>query len=213
LHRNRLLCSACVRPPFSNSYLNRNHKRLSRWSEWASAHRNGSSDTPSACQYVRPEVGNARFSWNNGGSTVKNRIWITIWLLTVLCIVGLGKVRAQSASGEFAVSPGFTLANCEAGAITSFTMYCPTGTGQLYYCLSSCTTAAGWVQVGGGAATGVQKVNGALPGATGNVTVGCTISPFGGATSDVIFAGSNSLSATTQVPSIQLTATCTGTGS
>jgi hypothetical protein len=83
---------------------------------------------------------------------MSGKFWNALWLFLFLYIVSLPGVRAQGmASGVFGVSPGFTLANCTSSYFTGLTTWCPTGTGQLYYCLatSACGTPAGWVLYGG----------------------------------------------------------------
>ena len=106
---------------------------------------------------------------------MKNKVWNTFILLLALYAIGSQVVHAQGlASGMYAVSPSFTLANCETGAIAGYTMFCPIGTGQYYYCLSTTTTCgtstAGWVLISGTAgpagptgstgATGAQGAQG-----------------------------------------------------
>jgi hypothetical protein len=115
---------------------------------------------------------------------MKNKVWNTFILLLALYAIGSQVVHAQGlASGMYAVSPSFTLANCETGAIAGYTMFCPIGTGQYYYCLSTTTTCgtstAGWVLISGTAgpagptgstgATGAQGAQGiqGIPGPTG----------------------------------------------
>ncbi len=115
---------------------------------------------------------------------MKNKVWNTFIMLLALYAIGSQVVHAQGlASGMYAVSPSFTLANCETGAIAGYTMFCPIGTGQYYYCLSTTTTCgtstAGWVLISGTAgpagptgstgATGAQGAQGiqGIPGPTG----------------------------------------------
>lgn len=136
---------------------------------------------------------------------MKNKVWFTLNLILMLAIIGLQSVKAQNPSGEFAVASTFSLANCETGAVAGFTMFCPTGTGQVYYCLSNCSSAAGWVLVGG--ATGVQKVQGTSPGATGNVSLTCTV-PFP-ATMATFTAGT---STSAQFAASNILANCVGQG-
>ena len=105
---------------------------------------------------------------------MKNKVWNTFILLLALYAIGSQVVHAQGlASGMYAVSPSFTLANCETGAIAGYTMFCPIGTGQYYYCLSTTTTCgtstAGWVLITG-AGGGVSSINGK----TGVVTISAT---------------------------------------
>jgi hypothetical protein len=148
---------------------------------------------------------------------MKNKIWFTLNLLLLLAILGFQSIHASPivqtgglASGMFGVAPTYSLATCEANYLVGLTTYCPTGTGQLYYCLSTsaCSTAAGWVQIGNGSTTAVQKVQGVAPGATGNVSLACTAT-FA-ATAAAFTAGT-----TTQamVPAGTLPVTCTGSGS
>ena len=140
---------------------------------------------------------------------MKNKVWNTFILLLALYAIGSQVVHAQGlASGMYAVSPSFTLANCETGAIAGYTMFCPIGTGQYYYCLSTTTTCgtstAGWVLISGTAgpagptgaigpqgpagptglagATGAQGVAGPV-GSTGPAGAAGPAGPSGGVTS------------------------------
>ena len=101
---------------------------------------------------------------------MKNKVWFTLNLILLLAILSFSGARAMPvvqtsglASNSFGVSPTFALANCETTVVPGFTTFCPIGTGQIYYCLASTTTCststAGWVQVGGAAATPNLTIN------------------------------------------------------
>lgn len=140
---------------------------------------------------------------------MKSVVKLTIGLfLGILLTIGITRVHAQSGNVLFlgAVS-GTTVSNCgtptlPAECIVATGVYvCPNATG--------CSASTQWVLLpGSSTTTGVQKVNSTSPGATGNVTVGCTVAiPASTAT----FTAGSSTSAT--IPSQNITATCTGTGS
>lgn len=128
--------------------------------------------------------------------------------IAMLLMFGIGQVQQVHAQS---VGP---IIQYVAGTVSG----CTVTSGQSTFCFTtgSSTTAAAlylssvggaFAAIGGGT-SGVQKVNGTAPGATGNVTVGCTVAiPAGTAT----FTAGNSTSATIAAQTI--TATCTGTGS
>jgi hypothetical protein len=101
----------------------------------------------------------------------------TLTALLLMFSYSIGNMHAQPvvpqniASGAFAVSSSFALANCPAAVVAgSFGTYCPTGNGDIYFCASTATPAcssstAGWVLIaapGGGVAgpAGPQGVPG-----------------------------------------------------
>lgn len=132
---------------------------------------------------------------------------ILLVLLTALLTTQFERVFAQSGNVIFlgAIS-GTTTANCGTPSLPAL---CIVATG-VYVCPNStgCSTAASWIALGTAAATGVQKVNGVSPGATGDVTIGCAV-PIPSSTGSFTAGTSTTLT----VPGQTITATCAGTGS
>jgi hypothetical protein len=128
----------------------------------------------------------------------------TLIILAALVVIGGGVVHAQAITSAtpYSFSVTGTFANCPA-VVAGTTQYCFSTTG-----ISESISGAAWVPVGGAAATGVQKVQGVLPGATGNVSVSCTAS-----FPSMSASFSAGTSTTAQVPTATLPVTCTGSGS
>jgi hypothetical protein len=128
----------------------------------------------------------------------------TLIILAALVVIGGGVVHAQAITSAtpYSFSVTGTFANCPA-VVAGTTQYCFSTTG-----ISESISGAAWVPVGTGVASAVQKVQGTLPGSTGNVSLSCTASfP---ATMGTFTSGT---STSVQVPTLSLPVTCTGSGS
>jgi hypothetical protein len=93
------------------------------------------------------------------GKITRNWLIIGLIFFCVLCRYsreGFREAHAHThaqnlANGSFAVSAGFTLANCPATVVSGLTAttFCPVASGQIYYCPSTVTTCAtsttGWI--------------------------------------------------------------------
>ena len=96
-------------------------------------------------------------------------IWFGLCVLVVCLAITEVRTEAQGPPVMLMTAPASsTLTNCGTPTVPAL---CIVTTGV--YVWQSTTT--GWFLIPSSvAATGVQKVNGAAPGATGNVTVGCS---------------------------------------
>ena len=135
------------------------------------------------------------------------RTKLTLGILALVAMAGVFsvRVRAQTVSHTFAVAPTFLLANCVA-LVPTLATFCPTGDGHIYFApagSSTFTCIAGCVVP----TSGVLKVQGVGPGATGNVQLTCT-GTIG--TQMATFSAGTSTSA--QFPGVSVPVNCVGQG-
>ena len=133
-----------------------------------------------------------------------NKLLGTLLLLVILFDIGSRVVYAQSNGANFIGSlSGTTVTNCGTPTTPSL---CSVGTGVFIW--QNSTT--GWFLLTPPGAAGVQTVNGAKPGTSGNVTVACSSGGFAAeAAAPSVSGGTISIS----VPAETIAVNCTGSGS